>query len=317
MTIQKKILTAIVFIVLVSDAIASAETRTVEIETTSSSIKIGEPLLMNICCHHQKPQISDITGKRKLSIRIERLYLRAKAGKKETEYILMPIRLADYEEQGLTYSGTIQVFYDDTEGLVFKEPGTYCIYVATGSENAISNTLVINVLPASDLEEKALSILSEPNDFLFLLAGLCEKKEKANKVSKLERIGEECGETILAKWSAARLGIEYFRDFQKKHPSIEKFKAGLENDGIKEPLYQKACEYLTTGAQLPDEFPIREEVLWNLCSIEHIRGNFDKTISLLDELSTKYPKGIYGQKASESKAQLLKEPKKQVLLLLR
>ena len=47
------------------------------------------------------------------------------------------------------------------------------------------------------------------------------------------------------------------------------------------------------GIDLPDEFPIREEVVYTLASIESVKGNRERAESLKDELVRKYPHGKF------------------------
>jgi hypothetical protein len=56
---------------------------------------------------------------------------------------------------------------------------------------------------------------------------------------------------------------------------------------------------------LPDELPIREEVLKELSIAEFVKGNHEKAFLLLDELGNKYPKGEHGRKASKGKQELI------------
>jgi hypothetical protein len=68
--------------------------------------------------------------------------------------------------------------------------------------------------------------------------------------------------------------------------------------------------YLAMGTGLPDEFAIRENVLFSLSRAEFIKGDYEKAASLLDELAAKYPHGEYGKRATRAKAELLELQKR-------
>ena len=206
--------------------------------------------------------------------------------------------------KGLEYKGTFDIFYDDSVGLVFDKPGTYNVRILSPSGKYSSNYLEIVVEPPSEAEEKALSFVAGVEDFIFLMGGLCEKGEKAKRMTKLEELVNKYGETTLAKWSAARLGIEYFKEFHKQHSSFEKFKAKKQKNEVDSSLFDKAYYYLKKGSTLPDGFSIRSEVLDNLIVTEYINDNYQEAIRLAEELESKYPYSEYGQKASRAKKEL-------------
>ena len=164
----------------------------------------------------------------------------------------------------------------------------------------------ITVKPASQSERKVLSILSDPNDYAFLLYGGDKHlKKHPERISLLKQVIEQFEGNVLAKMGAAHLGLEYFKQFQDKHPSFIYYEEQYQKDLIKGQLFNQAHKYLTIGTKLPDEFPIREGLLTQLVRTEYTVGNPEKAFSLLDELRTKYPKGKYGRKASKWKQELL------------
>jgi len=173
--------------------------------------------------------------------------------------------------------------------------------------------LDINVEPASNPEQLAINLLSDPNDYFFLEQGEDEYPEKRpESISHLQQVVDRCEGTVLAKWAASRLGLEYFQEFHKKHPSFVKFKAKHQEGQIEEPLFDQVRKYLSVGVELRDEFPIRENVLSKLVNIEFMDGNYEKAFSLLDELRTKYPDGEYGRKASGWKEELIELQKREL-----
>jgi len=146
---------------------------------------------------------------------------------------------------------------------------------------------------------------SDPNDYSFLLHGSDGfVYKRAERMSHLKAVADKCKGALLAKWCGARLGIEYFRDFHRRHPSFERFKAKRKQGAVKEPLFELAYKYLRIGAELPDEFPVREEVLYQLTRPEWIMNNYERVFSLLDELSAKYPTGRYGRRVANSRVEL-------------
>jgi hypothetical protein len=195
---------------------------------------------------------------------------------------------------------------------MFDKPGTYTISVLASPQH-ISNELAIVVEQSSSLQNKALSLLSDPNDYAFMVFGSHEyANRRAERISHLRQVVEQCEGTLLAKWAASRLGLEYFQEFHKKHPSFVKFKAKHQEGQIEEPLFDQVRKYLSVGVELRDEFPIRENVLSKLVNIEFMDGNYEKAFSLLDELRTKYPDGEYGRKASRWKEELIELQKREL-----
>ena len=217
----------------------------------------------------------------------------------------IPRSLPLLDTDNLKYGGSFPLFYYlGHKELIFNEPGIYEIqfsYTRTQS----SNVLRLIVHEPGQQHKKAISLLSDPNDYFFLeLGNTHENYDKEKAISHLQEIVEKCEGTILADWSAARLGIEYFKEFQKKHPSIKKFKAKKQKDEVDSSLFDKAHIYLQKGSALPDEFPIHGEVLDNLMKTEYINNNYQKAIRLAEELESKYPHSKYGKRASRAKKEL-------------
>jgi hypothetical protein len=307
--INKKVtLTILVLTMLLPNISLSTEYYTMKIYGLQKQLKVGEPLLINLIYNYKKPKTSPTTGDIKRYLMMQGLHLQVRSGTEEIEqtYKIMTTKLTLQGTQGLEYKGLINIFYDFSRSkLIFEQSGPYYIRVMNAQKTLSSNSLEVLVLPASYSEKKALSILSDPNDFIFLLGGVYEKSERTRVISNLENLVVQCEGILLAKMASARLGLEYFDQFHKKHPSFEKFKTKLEQGQIQEPLFDKAYKYLSTGYALPDESPIRESVLGHLVETEFINGNYKKAISLVDELCTKYPDGEYGQKASMWKKELV------------
>ena len=105
--------------------------------------------------------------------------------------------------------------------------------------------------------------------------------------------------------------MEYFEQFKDVHRSFLSYEKKRQKDLLNGILFKDANKYLAIGVKLPDSFPLREEVLMQLVSIEIAKGNDKKANSILDELGTKYPKGKHGRKASQMKQELLKFRKRE------
>jgi hypothetical protein len=109
---------------------------------------------------------------------------------------------------------------------------------------------------------------------------------------------------LLAKWAAARLGVEKAKELWKKYPSGEEFMAKYRRREIVEPLFENSYKYLREGLQLPDEVLTREEVLAKIISAEIVRGDYDKALAYASEMGEKYPQGRYGSRASGVKQEI-------------
>jgi len=307
----------ILLCILLNNVVSSVIPSNIEISTERSSIKVGEPLIMKLTYKFDKPQISPRTNEvlNNISLDIRDAFFHVKGGDVD-RLPRYPLFLPDLKlqgTQGLEYSGHFVVLYDLwKKKLMFDKPGTYTISVLASPQH-ISNELAIVVEASSSLQNKALSLLSDPNDYAFMVFGSHEyANRRAERISHLRQVVEQCEGTLLAKWAASRLGLEYFQEFHKKHPSFVKFKAKHQEGQIEEPLFDQVRKYLSVGVELRDEFPIRENVLSKLVNIEFMDGNYEKAFSLLDELRTKYPDGEYGRKASRWKEELVELQKREL-----
>jgi len=165
-----------------------------------------------------------------------------------------------------------------------------------------SNWLEVKVA-ASKPAEVAMSILKDPQDYAFLLEGLFANDASR---SRLQEIVEKCEGTELAYLAAARLGLDCWEEFQKENPSLEKFKQKHADSPSKGARFDKVNKYLVLGLKLPDEYTIRERVLYESSRVEFVNGDTGKAITYLEELKGKYPKGRFGKKAEECRSELVK-----------
>jgi len=232
-------------------------------------------------------------------------------------YRVFPSLLFRERTKGLvTYSGDFSLFWNTQtkEGLIFDRPGRYEVtltYQADLDQESFRPLSVV-VKAASKSNLRALALLSDPNDYAFLELGEHDYPDRRpERMAHLKKVVEQCEGTLLAKWSAGRLGVEYFEEFHRKHPSFIKFKAKYRGGEIKEPLFDQALDYLSMGTDLPDEFALRENVLYLRSRVEFIKGDYEKAASLFDELAAKYPHGEYGKRATRAKAELLELQKRE------
>jgi hypothetical protein len=133
-----------------------------------------------------------------------------------------------------------------------------------------------------------------------------DPERRPDRISTLKKLVEQCGDTLLGKWAAARLGIEETNELEKKYPDGLKLLDQYREGKTVEPLVEQAHSYLSTAYKLPDEFPVRERILYELPKAELIKGNYKKALSLLDELGKKYPNGEYGKRSDNAKEELKK-----------
>lgn len=302
---------ALVVLYIMQCSVGNADyPKQIEASTRNKYIKVGQPLILRLAYRFERPQFSPVSNEILTSIGPEAT-VQIKNNNKEilepSYHHLAPYGLYPQDKKGLTYSGDFILFYDDfKKKLIFDKPGIYEITVRV-TDTKTSNPLDITVKPASQSEEKLLSLLSDPSDYAFLLHGGDEHfKKRPERISHLKQAIEQFESNVLAKMGAARLGLEYFKQFHAKHPSFEKFKEKYQQGQIKEPLFEQARKYLTIGAELPDEFPIREQILRQLTITEFVESNYEKADSLLDELGAKYPHGKYGKRTADAKKELQK-----------
>lgn len=285
-------------------------TETDEIKALSTEIKIGEPLILKIKLTCKTPQIDSKTGEIVNEGGIKPYLILNRKGQKEeiiykTEYDIIdkPLPIYDKQKKGLEYTASLFVFYDFMkEELFFKEPNEYTCRLESRVDKLKSNTIKINIKSAGKLEEKAMSILTGKFDIAILGMpsldiDLKNSKEAKGIMDRYIQVVDQCEQTKIANMASAMLGLQYFKDFHKAHPSFEKFKEEYKSGNIWEPLFEQSQKYLTIGSKLPDEFPIRPVVLFQLSRIEFMKNNVEKSISFIEEVSTKYSNTEYGKKA--------------------
>ena len=289
-----------------NDATRAVELRDIEIGTRSLKIKVGEPFVFRLTYRFEQPLVSE-THQVPNGIDHYAYFVlkRSDDGSLVGRYRVDDVSLKLQDGQGSEYAENFIIFYDaGRRKLIFDKPETYVIQVEGWTKT--SNSLTINVEPASKLDKRAIPLLSDPNDYKFLVDG-SERfvYNRAERMSHLKAVADKCKGTLLAKWAAARLGIERAKELWEKYPDGEQFMAKYRRSEIVEPLFENSYKYLGDALELPDEIPTREEVLASIISAEIVRGDYDKAVSYANEMGEKYPHGRYGRRASDLKQQIL------------
>jgi hypothetical protein len=298
--IKRILVLAFVLACLVSSGYAAVGSYQMTILAPNNQICVGQPLLIEIMYNRQDIVKSEATNEVLNSFKKEKLYLEVKNDDTGTvsKYKIISTNFVLYNMGKCLYRGFINVFYDyDSKNLIFDRPGNYSIGIMNRLKDSIADYEKIIVKPAPFAEEKVLSIMSDPNDYAFLIAGVFKNAETMNH---LKEVVDQCEGTVLAKWAAARVGLESFYDAENKRTELRR-----EKKPIDEALWDESAKYLRKGLELPDDFPIRQEVLYRLIEFEGKKENYSQSILYSDELTAKYPEGEYGKKASKGKRELL------------
>ncbi len=176
-----------------------------------------------------------------------------------------------------------------------------------------SASIDIEVVPASPETQKALVFLSDPNNVIFLIYGDSDSEDRPHRLTRFEEMVAQCGDTLLGRMMAARVGIEYYEQFDSAGTAME-LRTQRKKTGYRHPFLVKAQTYLRKGVQLPDEFLIREESLLGLAFVEWVDGNDERTDVLLNELVEKYPNTRCGKKAAGAMTEVAEMRRKEKLL---
>jgi hypothetical protein len=314
-TFKNKILLVILLsCFLQSKAVSNNIPASVEISSPRATIDIGEPLILKLTYKFEEPQMNAETGDILSGIRHSSCLLIElkdadndwlvnypdfspfeKDGTKYHPLELQPfVHLNVQDIQGLEYSVYFLILYNHyKKNLAFDEAGTYKICVITGPDKIFSN--VVDLQITSQMQEEKCALL-DPNGCDFLMGidrTLFKDPNYRSKIMvNLKNIVEQCPNSLWSKLAAARLGIESLRDDE-----LERIKARREKREPSRPLYQEAKVYLQIGLDLPDDFFVRQEILYGLIEIEMKNKTFSQALSYANELGVKYPKGKYGKEA--------------------
>jgi hypothetical protein len=185
---------------------------------------------------------------------------------------------------------------------LFDTAGVYRIAICE-SRRVVSNRLALEVKPATQGKERILT----PFDYFCILDDhISSDKDnpRPEVLSRLKRFADRPERTLLHRWAAARLGLEYYREAEMKREQ-----ARQEQRELPTSVWENAKQYLAIGLELPDDFPLREKILRELAEREGLDKNYSKAFSYLNELATKYPYGRWG-KSAESGIEELQERQK-------
>jgi len=294
-------------------SVKGVELPDIEIIARRVTIKVGEPFVFRLRYRFEQPLVSEPN---QVPNAIDHYAYFVLKGSDDSSlvgrYRLDDVSLKLQDAQGLEYAENLMIFYDVGRNKVFfDKPGTYIIQVEGWTKT--SNPLSITVEPTSKADMRAISLLSDPNDYKFLVDG-SERfiYNRTERISHLKAVVDKCEGTLLAKWAAARIGIEKAKELWKKYPRGEEFMGKYRRREIVEPLFENSYKYLREGLQLPDEVLTREEVLAKIISAEIVRGDYDKALAYASEMGEKYPQGRYGSRAAEVEQQILEHHRDEV-----
>ena len=259
-----------------------------------TSLNIGEPLVVELEYHFKEPQISN---KKEILNQIDPeayLYIDKEDITIYQNRLQYLFKLLLQDESGLDYKGTFIIWYNVLEKkLFFDKSGEYIIRVGFSKE-FLSNPLKITVKSENRNAKEALVDFKDLDDYLFLMVGINQYPDKRYELlERLKQVQKQSQGTMLEKWASARLGIEHFKDMIY----------GEEKD---RSMIDEIHYYLNTGIELPDEFPVREETLYDLANVEDMKGNKEKAGSLREELVKKYPNGAFTKEYIDNKKILAK-----------
>ncbi len=288
----------------------------IEMKAINPSIKVGEPLILELKYVFSTPRLAQNSEEILKSYNHGDVGIRFYIKNSKGENTLCQISAPEFpckDGKGLIYTGYVNLFFfmDTSEKakLLFSEQGKYTVTIFAEQESLkemlgdkAPKPLVVDVKPAGEQEKKALSILTGEFDLLILESPDSDMKltEYPDAMERFKQVVEQCPDTMLAKMAAARLGIERVKELEKKYGSEESLEKYRKTD-IKDPLVESTNMYLKLAYQLPDEFPVRENVLYGLIQIDYINGNATNIFSFCDELAAKYPQGRYGKNALKNK----------------
>ena len=357
MKYSKKIIkTAIVisYLLLCSMANATPEPNVVEISAMQTTLKIGEPLVITVTCKFNESQISHKTKKIAESLNIGLLLNVRTDDMTEPKMVPLPPEFSEMiDANGLEYSVQFALLYDHLADagmkmirgkhtyysiekseevieqpygfpVIFNKPGVYFIQ-ADAVYAAVSDELKITVELPTEAEKAALSLLASKENYFFLqIGGRDPGKKLSEKITPIQKIVDQCGNTFLGKWAAARIGVEEYEQTYDKHQresidaeiavariemekygQIQKkyrpefdFRSKYRKGQLKEPAFEHAYTHLKKALELPDDFPIRERVLKNLMDVELLKGNDAAALTYADEVRRKYPNSRLAKKVS-------------------
>jgi hypothetical protein len=295
----------------------------VKIASPKTTIDMGEPLILKFTYIFEEPQINAETGDVYSSIRnppgplieikdTDNDWLAnfpdytpfEKDGIKYFPLDLPSLQTSSLyvqDKKGLEYSNYVLIPYElYKKSFVFDEPGTYKFCTLSTGMKVFSN--VIDIRLTSQMQEEKAALLDQ-NVCEFLMrsysAPIKDPNYRSKLMTNLKNMIKQDPNSLLSKLAAAQLGFEGLRD--DRH---EKYEAIREKREPSWPLYQQAKVYLRMGLELPDDFSVRQNILWELTELEEGNENYSQSLLYLNELADKYPKGKYRTEIVSGKVEL-------------
>jgi hypothetical protein len=201
----------------VNVSVLGAVPSQIEVSVKQNAIRVGEPLIMELRMIWDEPLMGQDSNRPLNRVHHSASVLIRNAVSKEEicKYRLFPpsdLRIDGIE--GLRYKGTFVILYDyGKKRLCFGEPGTYELEVRAWTKT--SNISKVKVEPASKVEAKAISLLSDPNCYALLLDFYGNEGDKEALLKRVKLVADECEDSTLGKWCAslicnASVGIGHF-----------------------------------------------------------------------------------------------------------
>jgi hypothetical protein len=225
-------------------------------------------------------------------------------------YRLCPIfgPLTPTDRQGRTCTMMVPIQYNlDTKQPWFDRTETYKLRIATGAKDGFSNILEI---PVSQTAPQCDPGLLKPMDLTCLMNGSVAKLNKPDANGSLRdrflRYASRNKQTLLGQWMAACVAAADAEALE-----IAEHDLRMKRQRICDTYRDEVIPRLVSSLQMPNEFQIREDILWRLTEIEFKRQNYRQAIHHLDELAEAYPLGRRGRDATRSKEEVQKELQKE------
>ena len=281
-----------------------------ELIAVNPVIKIGEPLIIELKYRYPSPRLEQSSKIIKQSLSLGdahgSVYIKDSNDNTVGFEIAHPSPLICRDNKGLIYSNYFFIFINrDTNKLMFNEPGKYKIEFPNQKQLDIAmyKPTTIEVKPASEQEKKALSLLTGKDDLMVLVRDnyIGIETKYPGVIDRYKKVVEQCPDTMISKLAATCIGMELYNEYEEQRIVLN-----LNEQYKLKPIAKEAMEYLKKGLELPDEFSIRENILYMLTESEIEVGekDYSKAIAYLEELSEKYPHGRWGKSAISGKEEV-------------
>lgn len=266
------------------------EPNWIECEIKHTDLIVGDPVVIKVSYTYQTPQIHE-SGRPFSSIKHNAiLEVRVPDSNDIRYYPVLPQILPRQDSDGLVYSGIFVFIYDYLlDSIIFSKEGKYEIrFIKDTKEKYLCPANIITIKKGSDEQNQVLSILKK--DEYHYLEGGSYKNDKAEEESKerIEKAIQLSSETNVTKWLSVQVGIDAYRELQKKYKNKEDFMQLFRvPTPPKEPI-EKIKKQIEQGLALPDEYPIRQKALIKLIEISDFEKNAEMKQIYMKELHRKY-----------------------------